>query len=209
MTTTPGKIADALQDAAKEVSQKPYGAVYVSPSTREGGTFQHALAEFGKGSHSEILKQAERFGPSYPALGVWADGAEESALVETDPAIVKKVGALLALKHKQKAFATFTPDKQASGGQHVVELQEPWPVDRLHQYLQSKGVQYGTFLPTQHDPRLIEVVHVLTGSPEESQHAHDALAPLGKHHFTPGQAEFVGAATRGEATALYRKLLGG
>ena len=209
MDITPGKIADALQDASKEVSQKPYGAVYVSPSTREGSTFQHALAEFGKGSHSEILKQAERFGPSYPALGVWADGAEESALVETDPAIVKKVGALLALKHKQKAFATFTPDNQASGGQHVVELQEPWPVDRLHQYLQSKGVQYGTFLPTQHDPRMIEVVHVLTGSPEESQHAHDALAPLGKHHFTPGNAEFVGAATRGEATALYRKLLGG
>jgi len=205
-------VGDALANAA-EAARKPHGAVYASSSEREGSTLEHALENYKKDAHSGLLKTASRLGVSYPAIGTWSDGAEESSLTETDPEAVEKAGAILGLRHRQKGVALFKPDEKGQDAQHIVSFEKPIPLADAHKRLLNSGIEFATFLPTDHRPDLVDTVHVLSQGPEETNQTAQKLAvafqkEAGSDYFqNKGHVNVPSAPTREGAAKLFRELL--
>lgn len=205
-------VGNALAKAAAE-AQKPHGAVYASSSEREGSTLEHALENFKKDAHSGLLKTASRLGVAYPAIGTWSDGAEESSLTETHPEEVEKVGSILGLKHRQKGVALFKPDEKGQDAQHIVSFERPLPLAEAYNRLLKNGIEYATFLPTDHRPDHIDTIHVLSNGPEDTQQTAERLARAfqseeGSDYFqNKGHVSVPSAPTREAAAKLFKELL--
>lgn len=205
-------VGNALAKAAKE-AQQPHGAVYASSSEREGSTLEHALENYKKDAHSGLLKTAGRLGVAYPAIGTWSDGAEESSLTETHPDETERVGAILGLKHRQKGVALFKPDEAGPDAQHIVSFTKPLPLAEAHKRLLKNGIEFATFLPTDHRPDLIDTIHVLSNGPEDTQTTAERLATAfqkeeGSDYFqNKGYVNVPSAPTREGAAKLFKELL--
>lgn len=207
MELSASSVGDALASATQR-AQVPHSTIYVSPSVREGSTFNHALSEFLSPPHKELIQRAERMGgAAVPAMGVWVDGAEEAAVVDAPSHLSKRLGAALALKHKQKAYAHFDATGQG-GEQHILEFDQPVPLDDLYKTLIHSGVDFGTFIPTAQDPTKIEALHVLTGENDNTGEKLRALfRSKARHIVNRGGVDFPGAATREDAAKLFRQIL--
>lgn len=208
MMPTHEEVGTALA-AASQKAQQPYGSVYVSPSVREGSTFNHALSEFLSEGHKRLLQDGERMGgSSIPALGTWADGAEEIALLDTPPELTRRIGAVLGMKYKQKVIAMFHPDEQGTGEQHILEFHKPIPLENLYKKLLHLGIEYSTFLPDAQDPLKIEGLHVLS---DEGDGVGDKLRKqfsyFARHVVNKGKVEIPAAPTREEAARMFKGML--
>lgn len=205
-------VGNALAKAAAE-AQKPHGAVYASSSEREGSTLEHALENFKKDAHSGLLKTASRLGVSYPAIGTWSDGAEESSLTETHPEETERVGSILGLKHRQKGVALFKPDEAGPDAQHIVSFTKPLPLAEAHKRLLKNGIEFATFLPTDHRPDHIDTIHVLSQGPADNQQTAERIAHAfqneeGSDYFqNKGHVNVPSAPTREGAAKLFKELL--
>lgn len=136
--------------------------LYVSPSTREGSTFDQA-AQGMASPDMQALTEAAKLQPTvravHPALGMWKDGAEESTVVHVgDPAQLHPIAEKLGRAFKQKAVLTFSGDPDGPDARHVLIVPESDPT-KINEDTERHGIQFKTMV---RDPKgtRVEVVDV-------------------------------------------------
>lgn len=165
--------------------------LYVSPSTREGSTFDQAVAGYNS-PDMVALSEAARLQPTVrhvePALGMWSDGAEESNVVHVgDPEHLLPIAQKLGKAFKQKAVLTFKggdgPDRR-----HIVMVpeQDPKAIDTLARH---HGIEFKTMIRKPNGTRveIVDMGGTLGPQVEEFAKASGATS----HAVKPGTSNFV------------------
>lgn len=191
----------------------PRATVYVSPNDREEPSdLGQAKAHFGDGKHRTLGDLAKRVGENARhAIGVWADGAEESTVFEAPAKKAVKAAALAGLKAKQKAVAVFQPKAGGSGVRYRISY-PPTPFDRAVSLVMDSGIPFQTAFPADNDPSpgVASETHVL-GDKEMAPKVAAAAEKLGgRVEAEEGDLTFIGHdSDRDLARREYLRLLRG
>lgn len=190
----------AVGRGLKQAAGNDYGAPFtaVSSSTREGSTYDHALADAGSPTHRD-LEHDTPGGTS--GIGFWADGAEPSRIVpETSP----KDAARLGLKYKQKAVLHFDPRPDGPHQYYRLDTGHLGLTPKqVAETLQRHGVEYSTVTPTA--AHVVDLERVL--APNVAAAAKALGAPL---HLLRGHGQIIGSYdSREEGAKAFQKLLQG
>ncbi len=169
----------------------PEHVLYVSPSTREGSTFEQAFQGMAS-PDMQALTEAAKLQPTvravHPALGMWKDGAEESNVVHVgDPAQLRPIAEKLGRAFRQKAVLTFSGEPDGPDARHVLIVPESDPT-KINGDMERHGIQFKTMV---RDPKgtRVEVVDVggvlgpqIEGYAKEAR-ALSHVAHRGTHQF--------------------------
>ena len=180
--------------------------VYVSPSTLDRSTEADAEAQLARGDAEAVARFASRLPAvtgGQSGVGYWKDGAEASHVAHvSDPKLAGKIGALLGLKHRQKAVLTFT---EGPGGDaaHVLLVPGSTP-QAIHDGLLRHGVEFKTVIPAVggHEVHVVDVGNALgDGVRAFAKESGADVRSIG------GSAEFIGGDTREEGAEAFRARL--
>lgn len=166
--------------------------LYVTPSTREGSTFDQAVAGFNS-PDMVALAEAAKLQPTVrhvePALGMWSDGAEESNVVHVgDPTHLLPIAQKLGKAFKPKAVLTFRSEDNGPDRRHVLTVpeQDPKAIDAL---ARRHGIEFKTMIRKPNGTR-VEIVDVGgTLGPQVEEFAKASGAT--NHRVVPGISNFV------------------
>lgn len=168
--------------------------VYVSPSEREGSTWDQANAAYGDERHRALVALAEKLGAkATPGLGTWLDGAEETAVVNTEDPV--RVGATLAKAFNQKSFGQFTPGE----GPDTLHLIYHKGLDsaQVDEILKKVGLPFSTHVAKSGGT----LTHIIGADDNQ-------IAQLGvPAKKIRGTASFPGSESREEAQKVYDSML--
>jgi hypothetical protein len=145
----------------------------------------------------------------HPAIGAWADGAENSAIVEIKPTsfeTLEVAGAMMGALANQKAVLVF----QAGGGDNshfLASFKAKGSLSDIHEKLLESGLPFHTLEPTADGAQ----VHVYGSDAKTRQAANDVGKDYGsKTEIKYGTGKFVGsekdgddADVRADAQAIY------
>lgn len=174
----------------------PIASGYVSSSQRPYSTFREAKANYGVGPHAAL--------PGDPALGVWLDGAEESAHIHGTRAQVERKTLVAGLRNAQKAVAFFYPDHTGPDARHTIVFAGARDPEILHAAGRTQGFDGATFIPREHGT---EAHYLDVGNKQAAQAAALAQAFGGELRSEPGHVDFVGGDTREEAKKIFAQRL--
>lgn len=205
------EMSEAPERLARGDGGLGHALVYVSPSQREGSTYEQAV----RGLHSPEMQGLVDHASRLPGVtggqsgyGFWADGAEEARVVHTAPETADVVGASLAKRHRQKSFLAFTPGEGGPDALHVVTVPDNDPA-RVAEGLQRHGVEYKTIVPGPQPGTLDVHVVDIGGETESPVRAWAASANAVRHQRHPGKSEYVGRDDRDEAARVFDGILSG
>jgi hypothetical protein len=137
--------------------RKPTGKLFISPNVEEGTHLDYAMKALKSPEHrgfvrnaSKIVKMVVRDQGSpkiNDAVGVWKDGAENSAEIQlhTDHDTQQYLSAMLGKSADQKAVLHWTPDPKGPHSLYTVDSNDS--VNQLHQKLADAGVDFHTIIP--------------------------------------------------------------
>lgn len=218
----PGRLADALavghavrtSPALKRLARSgsprpPYNRVFVSSSQRDGSTLNQARAGLSSPEFHDLILASHRMpgvGGGKNGLGFWADGAEESRIVDVDdPRLVPRVAAGLGRAFGQRSVLHFVSDPSGSDIAHVLTV----PTDNAGQIasdLMRHGIEYKTVIPD-HENRRSEVHVIDSGGDLAGQVRAYAQETGAGHEQHVGKATYLGAETREQAQKLFGDIL--
>lgn len=214
-TTTPAPKAPAAPEepkqaaapapAPKHQAYKPKpkatkaGGVetFISPNTGNlsftgaeqelAGKRHQAFAEVSTAIDTRLgLRQSK----SADVIGAWADGAENSLMVNyaknADPDRVRAAAAMKASLAEQKAVLIFKPD--AAGEQHMASFQAKGSLAEIHDNLLKNGLAFHTLEPTEDGA----VVHILVGDQETADAVVRTAGSPEAVQIVKGNGEFLG-----------------
>lgn len=193
--------------------RKPTGKVYVSPNIKEGTHIAYALKALRsakqKAFQSQALKIAKTITKDDPkvhgAIGVWADGAENSTEIQlhADKDTQAYVSALLGKAANQKAVLNWIPKADGPHALYTIEAKEN--PNSLHAKLASAGIQFHTIVPSKSGATAI-----ILDQDASLGHAISNLSQENGYETTRrrGTGSFIGSwDTREAGKAAYNKII--
>lgn len=218
----PGALADALASLGGSVARArlsrddspntegPYHRVFVSSSTRDNSKPEHARAGLRSPAFHDLVLLSHRLPAAQggqSGLGYWADGAEESRIVNvSDPAKLDEIAARLGKAFNQKSVLHFASDPGGSDIAHVVRVPTA-NADQIAESLTQHGIEYKTIVPD-HETNSAEV-HIIDMGGSLTPHVSAfASEHHGHHRQHLGHASYMGADTREEAALAFDRVIG-
>ncbi|HZT82029.1 MAG TPA: hypothetical protein VFA26_17515, partial [Gemmataceae bacterium] len=208
--------AAALRPGRRPAADASPAFLFLSPNTDANLTPADARRRLRSPEHQRFRRLAEglaadagaRGHQARDALGDWADGAENSILVELPhppaAAALRRAAVRFGLLANQREVLAFAP----GDGPDVVwqvEAPEPDPA-ALRQALDRCGIPCRTLVPTAAGWRVVVC--------DRGRRLGENLGRLGRAYgtavrATPGTGDWIGAETREQARHLFRQLLRG
>jgi predicted GNAT family acetyltransferase len=131
------------------------GHLFISPNVEENTKLNQAMLALHSPMHKRFVNSAHTFAKSafgrasvHHAVGVWADGAENSSEIRVPPGDNDKqeyVAAKLGSAAKQKAVLSWKP--HPNGPHSLYEIKSNEDVGSLNKRLESHGIQFRTVEP--------------------------------------------------------------
>lgn len=192
------KSAKAPKAKKAESKSTPLKAAvgFVSPNV-SNLTFEDAKSEIGGDRHQEIMRATAEVDAKLgltshetSAIGAWADGAENSIMVDMPGASYDEAKVAMAMKGylaNQKAVVVFEPD--VNGEAYLASFEMKVGLDKAHENLLKAGIEFHTLEEMEGGTR----VHVLGFDQEtldkvsKEAERHDAEVEV-----IAGRGEFVG-----------------
>jgi hypothetical protein len=200
------------------------GASFVSPSLADHLSFPEAVQGLQSRRQTmlekasrEIDKEIGLKARMMPAIGAWADGAENSIMNDIEGGSFDAIQVASAMKAsiaEQKAALVFQDD--AKGKAVLFSFPAKGSLDKIHQDLLDDGVEFHTVIPTK-GGAMVYVVDT-----EGDEDAAKSVAKAARHQgskvtFDRGRADFIGTTKqdgtdreqRDDAIAAYERIIRG
>jgi hypothetical protein len=170
---------------------------FVSPSVASNLSFEQARAALGSQAQKELRSISQEIdrtlgitSSTSSVIGAWADGAENSLMVEmhgADPVVERAALAMKGHIADQKQVLLF---RHAEDGAHAMAaFRVAGSLDSIHAQLLKDGIAFHTLEPHVHGA----TVHVFSDSPEGLQQVFKAAKSYGSEvSVSYGQGEFLG-----------------
>jgi hypothetical protein len=185
---------------------------FVSPNTKENLRFEQAEKELASPRQKEYHRYAQKLvgprGRVHDVLGDWADGAENSLMIEGNMSReeLRKAVAQVGLTGEQKAVIPFAADKNGKDVMWSLELGGQTHVNAVRQALSKHGLQFRTLQKTANGL----TVHVFDEGGQMQRNILGVVKQLGGSITrTRGRGEFLGGDTRESGAREYQRVLGG
>jgi len=195
-------------------SSKDVSEGFFSPNTQENLTFEDAWKKLNSPEQQQAISRAQFLvksvfgtGTVQNAIGDWADGAENSAVV-TVPGHNKEAldftMATLGKELNQKAVLSFVHDE--TGDDRVYSMHTNQDIQTVRQILQQNGVNFRTIVPEGKGA----TIHVFDQGGKMVDAIGKSAQALKAEGLTviAGSGSFIGGDTREEGQKQYEQVIG-
>ena len=200
-------------------AQPGEGRIFASPNVKNL-KFRQAKAALGGARQQQMVQAFHSVGQmlglqstEHPAIGAWADGAENSAIVEIKPTsfeTLEVAGAMMGALANQKAVLVF----QAGGGDNshfLASFKAKGSLSDIHEKLLESGLPFHTLEPTADGAQ----VHVYGSDEKTMESVHkagdeydsDIDIKFGRGKFVGSEKEGSDVDVRADAQTIYENTI--